>query len=89
MGLFWYDRYKPIAEVILNLVASILLAKPFGISGVFAGTVVSTLLTSFWIEPYILYRRGFPSKPLRHYFYRVVCYVRDYSAVGPFDMGDL
>lgn len=74
MGLFWYDRYKPIAEVILNLVASILLAKPFGISGVFAGTVVSTLLTSFWIEPYILYRRGFPSKPLRHYFYRVICY---------------
>ena len=82
MGLFWYDRYKPIAEVILNLVASILLAKPFGITGVFAGTVISTLLTSFWIEPYILYRRGFPAQKLRNYFFIVSGYMGITVLVG-------
>ena len=31
MGLFWNDRYKPIAEVLINLGASILLGRTMGI----------------------------------------------------------
>lgn len=34
MGLFWYDRYKAIAEAVLNLGISILLVTHFGVVGV-------------------------------------------------------
>ena len=48
-GLYWYDRYKPIAESVINLAVSILLAIPFGVAGILAGTFVSTMTTCFWI----------------------------------------
>lgn len=59
MGLFWKDRYKPIVEAPLNLVISLLLVKPFGVAGVLGGTVISSLLTCVWVEPYVLMRYGF------------------------------
>jgi O-antigen/teichoic acid export membrane protein len=56
LGLFWFDRYKSVAEAVINLVASICLVIPFGTFGVFLGTLISTLLTSAWVEPYVLYK---------------------------------
>ena len=56
LGLFWYDRYKSIAEAVLNLVISIVLAQHFGTVGVFLGTLFSSLLTSVWVEPWVLYK---------------------------------
>ena len=58
-GLFWYDRYKAIAEAIINLVVSIALGIKIGLVGILIGTVVSTVSTSLWIEPYILYKYAF------------------------------
>ena len=58
MGLYWYDRYKPIAETLLNLTVSVALVGRFGIAGVVAGTVASTLLTNFWVEPFVFFRYG-------------------------------
>lgn len=59
LGLFWHMRYKSIAESVINLVVSIILVHPLGISGIFMGTFVSTMLTCFWVEPYILFRYAF------------------------------
>jgi len=73
LGLFWYDRYKPIFEVVINLIVSIVLVKYFGIFGIFLGTTVSTLLTSFWVEPYILFKYGF-NYSLKSYFIRYFIY---------------
>ena len=73
LGLFWHDRYKPLAEAVINLVASILLTLRFGIIGVFFGTFISTMLTSFWIEPFVLYRKKLES-PVAPYFIRYVFY---------------
>ena len=56
LGLFWFDRYKALVEAVLNLVISIILVWDFGVFGVFAGTFLSTMLTSVWVEPYVLYR---------------------------------
>lgn len=56
LGLFWYDRYKSVAEAVINLFVSILLALKFGTAGVFWGTFVSTVSTSMWVEPYVLYK---------------------------------
>lgn len=59
MGLYWYDRHKPIAESLINLIVSIALAKPLGIVGIFIGTFVSSITTCVWIEPYVLFKHGF------------------------------
>ena len=73
-ALYWYDRYKPIAESIVNLGVSVWLAQTIGIAGVFIGTLVSLLLTSFWVEPYILFKYGFGLK-LREYFKKYALYL--------------
>lgn len=57
-GLYWYDRHKPIAESIVNLLISAVLAVPFGVAGIFIGTFVSTMTTCFWIEPVVLFKYG-------------------------------
>lgn len=74
LGLFWNDRYKPLFESIINLVASIILASRFGIIGVLLGTFISTMTTCFWVEPYVLYKNRFNNR-LREYFYRYGLYV--------------
>lgn len=72
-GAFWNDRFKPIFESIINLVASILLAKKFGIAGIFLGTLVSTVTTSLWVEPMVLYHNVFYAS-MRSYFIRFFAY---------------
>lgn len=66
-GLFWYDRYKAIAEAIINLVVSIILGVEIGLVGILTGTIISTVSTSLWIEPYILYKYAFRKKPLTYF----------------------
>lgn len=73
LGLFWYDRYKSIAEAVINLVVSIVLALNFGTIGVFLGTFISTVTTSTWVEPFILYRHYFKTS-LARYFARYAIY---------------
>lgn len=72
-GLFWYDRYNAVAEALVNLGFSIILAKTMGISGVFAGTLISTLTTDLWVEPLVLYRHGF-HRSVGQYFLRYAIY---------------
>lgn len=74
LGIFWYDRYKPIFEAVLNIVFSIPLAFKFGIFGVLLGTLLSTILTSFWVEPKVLYKYGFKKK-LYSYFVKYFVYL--------------
>ncbi len=76
-GAFWNDRFKPIFESIINLIASILLAKHFGIAGIFLGTLVSTVTTSLWVEPLVLYHNVFHAS-MRSYFVRFLTY----TAIG-------
>ncbi len=80
MGLFWYDRYKAIVEALLNLTVSLLLVQCLGTVGVFIGTLLSMMLTSFWVEPYILYRHGFACS-CTGYFARYFVYMAVTGAV--------
>ena len=71
MGLFWYDRYKPIAEIIINLTASLILVQKLGVVGIFLGTIISVMTTCFWIEPLVTFKFGFRmgvGTYYRHYF---------------------
>lgn len=72
-GLFWYDRYKALVEAFFNLTISFWLGSLWGLSGIIIGTVVSSILTSIWIEPYVLYKYGFKTSP-KKYFYKLILY---------------
>lgn len=72
MGLFWYDRYKSLAEAFMNLLVSIILAQKIGILGVLIGTTVSSLTTCVWIEPLILYKYGFKRSVLEYFKENVI-----------------
>ena len=74
MGLFWYDRYKAVIEAFLNLTISVLLVTHFGVAGVFAGTFCSTVLTSVWVEPYVIYKYRL-EKPVSSFFLRYAGYL--------------
>ncbi|MDR3591519.1 MAG: sugar translocase [Negativicutes bacterium] len=69
MGLFWQDRYKPVAQASINIVLSIILIKYIGIVGVFLGTLISKMATAFWVEPYVVHKYGF-QKPQGVYYFR-------------------
>lgn len=58
-GLYWYNKYMPIYESLINLVVSIILVNFIGVAGVILGTIISSLSTCVWIEPYVLYKYGF------------------------------
>ncbi len=79
MGLFRYDRYKSLAEALINLVVSLILGKLYGTTGVFLGTMISTVTTSLWVEPYMLYKHRLKEscKPyfLKYLLYATVTFV--------------
>lgn len=81
LGLFWDDRYKAILEAVFNLVISVILARRWGIEGIVAGTLISTLAIPFWFEPWILYRRGLHMR-VREYFIRYLRYLSVTVIVG-------
>jgi len=73
-GLFQKDKYKALAESVINLVVSILLVGKWGIVGVFAGTTVSFVTTCLWVEPYVLFRYGLKAS-LMQYFKTYLLYL--------------
>lgn len=66
-GLFYNDRYFALAQCGINLIASIILSKRFGITGVFIATSVAVLLTLFWVQAYLVYKNVF-KKSVHIYF---------------------
>ncbi|MGE7937951.1 lipopolysaccharide biosynthesis protein [Bacillus paramycoides] len=68
-GLFKKGKYRPIIAAVINIVASIILAKQIGIAGVFLGTVISRLCTYFWYDPYVIFKFVF-KKSVKLYFVR-------------------
>lgn len=63
---FYYDRYKPIFEITINIVTSVWLAKYLGAAGVFLGTIISTVSTCLWVEPYVLYKHALKKRAGRY-----------------------
>ena len=66
-GLFVKDKLRPLIESVLNLIISIIAVQKLGLIGVFIGTIISRLLTTFWREPFILFKYGF-EKPTNYYW---------------------
>jgi len=54
-GIFYEDRFVPLVESVLNIVASIILLKLFGLAGVFMGTIISGLALWCYSYPKFVY----------------------------------
>ena len=68
-GTFYNDRYKPIIEGVLNLILSLVLVKFIGITGVIVATIITNICICHVVEPYVLFKYGFDSKPNKYYIY--------------------
>ena len=79
-GLYWYNRYMPIYESLINIVTSVILVKFLGVSGVILGTIISTVSTCAWIEPWVLYKYGFSKSP-KGYFVKYLKYLIVFLAI--------
>ena len=55
-GLFDVDKYTPIIQSIINLVASIILVQKIGLIGVLIGTFISSIAIPSWQRPYLIYK---------------------------------
>lgn len=76
-GTFYYDRWKPLAEGITNVILSVLFIKWIGVPGVITATIITNLLICHVIEPYVLYRKAFEVSPVKYY-------LKNYSMIAVF-----
>lgn len=77
-GAFYYDRWKPIAEGLSNLVLSLIFVNVFPeqlrIVGVIVATIITTLLICDTVEPFILFRYVF-KKSLSKFYVKYYVYI--------------
>ncbi len=83
-GVFYYDRWKPLLEGVLNVVLSIAFVylfkywrgEEFAVVGVIVATIITNLTVCHVIEPHVVYKYAFNSDAkkyyLRNYFYIVI-----------------
>lgn len=66
-GIFYEDRFIPLLESLLNIIFSLILVKPFGLLGVFIGTMISSFVVVFFSLPYFVYKNVFKNKMIDYY----------------------
>lgn len=66
-GIFHEDRFVPIFESLINIVASIIFLKIFGLKGVFIGTITSTLFLLIYAYPKYIYNPIFGKKTINYW----------------------
>lgn len=72
-GLFWRGKYRPLATAVLNVIISLILVPRMGVAGVLLGTIISRLLTTWWFEPWMVYKYAF-NKSSKRYFVRYMSF---------------
>ena len=59
LGLYWYDRYRPLITGLSDLILSIILGKFLGFNGIILGTIIAYTVIDLWVEPLVIFNRGF------------------------------
>ena len=59
LGLYWYDRHRPLITGLTDLVLSIILGKIMGFDGIILGTIIAYTVIDLWVEPLVIFNRGF------------------------------
>ena len=74
--LYYINRFRPIAEGVVNLSISIILVKftGLGLNGVFIGTLMSFLCGRIWMDAYTLYKYWFKE----NFLFYIVDYLKKF-----------
>lgn len=72
-GLQWVQKWKSIFESAVNIALSLffLIFFNLGLKGILLGTIISTLITVSWYEPYIVFKHGL-KKRVRGYIFNYI-----------------
>ena len=73
-GIFVQGKYQGFFSAIINVVSSIILVKQIGIEGVVLGTIISRVLVSTWLNPFIIFKYFFKSSA-SYYYFKFVLYL--------------
>ena len=79
LGLFVKGRMAPLISAIINIILSIVLGKIMGVAGVFIATSISRLVTTTWIDPYLIHKYEFKTSLIK-FFKKYVKYIIIYFA---------
>ena len=66
-GLFDKGKYRPLIGAILNATISMYLAPKYGVIGITLGTLISSYLTFWWFDSWLIYHYGFHKSVFRYY----------------------
>ncbi len=66
-GLYRQTKYVMVITAIINLALSIYLARVMGVTGVLFASAVARLLTYFWYEPVLLFKKYFGESSLIYF----------------------
>ncbi len=80
-GIYYEDRFVPLIESLVNIVASILLVKIFGLAGVFMGTIISSLVLWIFSYPKYIYKNLF-QRDYKNYFVETLGYLFTFIFLG-------
>lgn len=81
-GIFWYGKYRPLITCALNIIFSIILVKPLGITGVIFATILSRLCTTVWYDPYIVFKIKFNKGVCQYSIkYCLYCFIIVFSTI--------
>ena len=75
LGLFKKAKYGPLFAAIINIVLSIALMPKFGLFGIFIATIISRVLTTSWLDPYLVHKYEFKTsffKYIKKYLYYLI-----------------
>lgn len=71
VGLFKQMKYIMLIAAGINIILSVIFGNIFGMAGIFAATIVSRVLTYFWYEPMVLYKKKFNKKVSNYWVKRL------------------
>jgi len=82
-GTFYYDRWKPLIEGIVNVLMSIgfvylfeyLFGAEFAVVGVIVATIITNLFICHIIEPYVLFKHAFAVTVKKYYLRNYACII--------------
>ncbi len=67
MGLFRESIAAPVASAVINIALSIILGYRIGMAGIFIATGVSRLVTTTWVDGYLVFKKRLDKSPLKFY----------------------
>lgn len=72
-GLFYFDRFAPLFQGVINIILSLIFVQFWGLTGVLFATTISILSVGFWQYPFLCYKYIFKRR-LTQYFKKYLFY---------------